>query len=157
MPMPIRPQTLNDEETLAASDRAAGLLADYLRRHPTPTTRVQLVDDDSPAPTTIEVPAQALKLFIEILDHLKDGVGVTVVPSDADLTTQQAADLVGVSRPYLIDKILEPTGPVPFRTVGRHRRIKFADLQTYLRADTQKRKRASDRVTRIGLDAGLDD
>lgn len=157
MSMPIRAQTPDDEETLAASDRAAGLLADYLRRHPTPTARVLLVDDDSPTPTTIEVPAQALKLFIEILDHLKDGIGVTVVPSNADLTTQQAADLAGVSRPYLIDKILEPTGPVPFRTVGRHRRIRFSDLQAYLREDAQKRKQASDRVARIGLDAGLDD
>jgi excisionase family DNA binding protein len=157
MSLPIHSQTMDDEETIAASDRAAGLLADYLRRHPTPTARVQLVDDDSPDPTTVEVPAQALKLFIEILDHLKDGVGVTVVPANADLTTQQAADLVGVSRPYLIDKILEPAGPVPFRTVGRHRRIKFSDLQTFLRADEQRRKREADRVTRIGLEAGLDD
>ncbi len=157
MPTPIRPMALDDEETLAASDRAAGMLADYLRRHPTPTARVELVDDDSPAPTTIEVPSQALRLFIEILDHLKDGIGVTVVPSNADLTTQQAADLVGVSRPYLIDKILEPVGPVPFRTVGRHRRIRFSDLQAYMRTATQERKRASDRVTEIGLSAGPDD
>jgi len=157
MSTPAHPRILDDEEISVVSDRAAGFLADYLRRHPTPTAHVQLVDDDAPLSTTIEVPSQALKLFIEILDHLKDGVGVTVVPSNAELTTQQAADLLGVSRPHLIDKILEPAGSVPFRMVGRHRRVRFADVQTYMRADVQKRKRASDRVTQIGLDAGLDD
>lgn len=157
MPLPIRAEIVDDEEAVAASDRASALLADYLRRHPTPTARVQLVDDESSTPTTIEVPSQALKLLIEILDHLKDGLGVTIVPSSAELTTQQAADLVGVSRPYLISKVLEPAGPLPFRTVGRHRRIRVSDLQTYLRSADIERRQASDRVTRIGLDAGLDD
>lgn len=116
-----------------------------------------LVADDVGAPTMITVPSEALKMFIEVLDHLKDGVGVSIVPQSAELTTQQAADLLGVSRPFLIDKVLLPNGPLEFRTVGRHRRIRFVDLDTFRKAEAARRKRAADRVTKIGIDAGLDD
>jgi len=133
-------------------------VADFLRRHPTPTARVTLVADDAGNdPTTITVPALALEMFIEILDHLKDGVAVSVVPATTELTTQQAADLLGVSRPYLIDKMLVPNGPISYRTVGRHRRIRFSEVDGFRREDLQRRKEAADRVTRIALDAGLDD
>ncbi len=46
--------------------------------------------------------SEALMMFIETLDHLNDGIGVSVVPANGQLTTQQAADMLGVSRPYLI-------------------------------------------------------
>ncbi|HLA66410.1 MAG TPA: excisionase family DNA-binding protein [Acidimicrobiia bacterium] len=138
-------------------DTAPGVLAEFLRRHPTPATRVMLVADDATGPTTITVPSEALKMFIEVLDHLKDGVGVSIVPQNAELTTQQAADLLGVSRPYLIDKVLEPNGSLEFRTVGRHRRIRFVDLDRYRKVDATRRKKAADRVTKISLDAELDD
>ena len=139
------------------SETAPGALADFLRRHPTPATRVILVSDRPEDHTTITVPSQALRMFIELLDHLKDGVAVAIVPTSAELTTQQAADLLGVSRPYLIDRVLEPNGPLPFRTVGRHRRIRFSDLDSYRKADAQRRRRAADRVTKIALEAGMDD
>jgi len=96
-------------------------------------------------------------MFIEILDHLNDGIGVSVVSANAELTSQQAADMLGVSRPHLIDKILMPAGPVPYRTVGRHRRIRFSDLDSYRREDELRRKAAADMVTDIAIEAGLDD
>ena len=65
------------------TDDAPATLADFLRRHATPTARVQLVEDDSAEPTTITVPSEALKMFIEILDHLKDGIGVSIVPANS--------------------------------------------------------------------------
>jgi excisionase family DNA binding protein len=105
----------------------------------------------------ITVPAEALKLFIEVLDHLSDGVGVSVVPANAELTTQQAADMLGVSRPYLIERVLQPEGPVPFRTVGRHRRIRLSDLDTYRRQDQARRRETADELTRISVELGLDD
>ena len=145
------------DKSIEVSRDAPATLAEFLRRHPTPTTRVQLVADDETEPTTITVPAEAIKLFIEILDHLNDAVGVSVVPASAELTTQQAADMLGVSRPHLIDKILQPEGPVPFRTVGRHRRIRFSDLDTYRRHDELRRKKAADELTRIALEFGMDD
>jgi excisionase family DNA binding protein len=118
---------------------------------------VTFVSDDTDATTTITVPSEALKMFIEILDYLKDGVAVSIVPMNVELTTQQAADLLGVSRPYLIDRVLEPSGPLPFRTVGRHRRIRFSDLDSYRKADALGRKRAADQVTAVGLEAGMND
>ena len=145
------------EELPEVSETAPGILADFLRRHPTPSTRIMFVSDDAERPTTITVPSQALKMFIEILDHLKDGVAVSIVPRNAELTTQQAADLLGVSRPYLIGRVLEPSGPLPFRTVGRHRRIRFSDLDSYRKEDALRRKRSADQVTKIGLEAGMDD
>jgi len=141
----------------ASTDDAPATLADFLRHHPTPTRRVQLVEEDSGEAITITVPSEALEMFIEILDHFKDGVGVSVVPANSELTTQQAADLLGVSRPYLIDKVLAPTGPVPFRTVGRHRRIRFSDLDSYRKQDELRRKAAADAVSKLAIDAGLDD
>jgi len=146
----------HDAPTTATAD-APATLADFLRRHPTPTNRVQLLEEDSGEAITITVPSEALKMFIEILDHLKDGVGVSVVPANSELTTQQAADLLGVSRPYLINKVLTPTGPLPFRTVGRHRRIRFCDLDSYRREDELRRKAAADTVSRLAIDARLDD
>lgn len=145
------------EEVPEVSETAPGILADFLRRHPTPATRATFVSDDTDATTTITVPAEALKMLIEILDHLEDGVAVSIVPMNAELTSQQAADLLGVSRPYLIDRVLEPSGPLPFRTVGRHRRIRFSDLDSYRKADALRRKRAADRVTTVGLEAGMND
>ncbi|MCL1593645.1 MAG: excisionase family DNA-binding protein [Actinomycetia bacterium] len=146
----------HNEPTSAWAD-APATLADFLRRHPTPTAQVQLVEDDSAEATMITVPSEALKMFIEILDHLKDGIGVSIVPANSELTTQQAADLLGVSRPYLIGRVLTPAGPLPFRTVGRHRRIRFSDLDSYRREDELRRKAAADAVSQLGIDAGLDD
>ena len=62
-------------------------------------------------------------MFIEILNHLNDGIDVSIVAENSELTTQQTADLLGVSRPHLINKILAPVGPLSFRTVGRHRHL----------------------------------
>jgi len=136
---------------------APSTLAEFLRQHPTPTTRVQLVEEGSSQGITITVPTEALKMFIEILDHLNDGIGVSVVPANSELTTQQAADLLGVSRPYLINKVLTPSGPLSFRTVGRHRRIRFSDLDAYRREDEVRRKSAADAVSKLSIEAGLDD
>jgi len=147
----------DEDAPTPVTDDAPATLADFLRRHPTPTARVQLVDDDSAETTTITVPSEALKMFMEILDHVKDGTSVSVVPAISELTTQQAADLLGVSRPYLINKVLIPTGPLSFRTVGRHRRIRFSELDEYRREDELRRTAAADAVTGISKDARLDD
>jgi hypothetical protein len=82
-----------------------------------------------------------------VLNHLEDGITVSVIPANADLTTQEAADMIGVSRPFLIDRIPEPDGPVPFRSVGHHRSVRSTDLDAYRREDATRRKQAADQVT----------
>jgi excisionase family DNA binding protein len=85
--------------------------------------------------------------------HMAAGRGVSVVPRNAELTTQQAADLLNVSRPFLIG--LLKAGEIEFRTVGTHRRIKAASLIDYMRMDDQRRREAADELTRLGQEMGL--
>ena len=91
-------------------------------------------------------------MLAQILGFLANGQGVTVTPSNAMLTTQQAADFLKVSRPYLI-KLLE-AGEIPFEKVGTHRRVAFGELMEYKRRDDQERRRAADELTELGQELG---
>jgi 3,4-dihydroxy 2-butanone 4-phosphate synthase/GTP cyclohydrolase II len=82
------------------------------------------------------LPDSAFRLLLEILNQMARGNVVTVSAIEAELTTQQAAELLGVSRPHLV-KLLED-GRLPFRKVGAHRRVKFSDIHTYLAGETKK-------------------
>ena len=81
-----------DDETTASAADAVAQLSTHLRQHPTPSGRVVLCADDAPD-TSVNVPATAFKLFIDVLDELAKGNAVTVVPVHAEVTTQQAAEL----------------------------------------------------------------
>lgn len=75
------------------------------------------------------VPTSALRLLVDILAELADGNAVKVVPIHAELTTQEAADMLNLSRPYLV-KLLED-GVLPFHRTGKHGLVRFADLMQY--------------------------
>ncbi|MCX7637658.1 MAG: excisionase family DNA-binding protein [Cyclobacteriaceae bacterium] len=87
----------------------------------------------------IRIPIRALRFLSRILEATAHGKPVTVVPVESEFTTQAAADFLGCSRPYLI-KLLQH-GVIPYTKVGKHRRIRFEDLQNYKRAmkDTQRK------------------
>lgn len=87
----------------------------------------------------LELPGIAVDLLVQALSELAEGRAVTVVPLDAELTTQQAADQLGVSRPFLV-KLLEH-GELPYRKVGRHRRVQLRDVLAYRRRAEEARKR----------------
>ncbi|HEY0273969.1 MAG TPA: helix-turn-helix domain-containing protein [Chitinophaga sp.] len=78
---------------------------------------------------SLKIPKKALFLLFNILDNMAEGKSITLLPSTEEITTQQAADLLNVSRPHLVS-LLEK-GELPFKKVGTHRRIKLNDLIAY--------------------------
>ncbi|MBU9605072.1 helix-turn-helix domain-containing protein [Burkholderia multivorans] len=92
------------------------------------TQCIQIFDDENRA-HQVELPTSALRLLVDILAELADGNAVKVVPVHAELTTQEAADLLNVSRPHLI-KLLE-SNALPYRSTGEHRRVRLSDLMRY--------------------------
>ena len=84
----------------------------------------------------VSVPRGAFELFVKILEQMAQGNAVTIVPIHAELTTQEAANLLNVSRPFLIG--LLDQGKIPFHKTGTHRRIRFENLLTYMRQEEQR-------------------
>lgn len=139
---PVQP----DEGTVSAAVEALPLVESYLARHVDGPELIRLLVDDEHDETLV-VPRAAVELLARILAHMAAGHGVSVVPSHVELTTQQAADLLNVSRPFLIG-LLE-AGEIDFRKVGKHRRVMMASLLDYLRRDDQRRREAADELSAI--------
>ena len=92
----------------------------------------------------IELPASAVRLLVELLSAMAEGQSVTLMPVHAELTTQQAADLLGVSRPFLVKQL--ENNVIPYRKVGTHRRILFSDLMAYKHDIDSKRRESLDEL-----------
>lgn len=145
-------------ETVAPTEADALLARESSRRLAThklgrrSSVRIQLLDDGKEA-ETVAVPASALRLFLHLLTEMSQGNAVTLIPTHAELTTQQAADLLNVSRPYVV-KLLDE-GKIPFRTVGKYRRVRFDDLMTYKRKDDEARAKVLDQLTAEAQELGM--
>ena len=101
----------------------------------------------------LSIPSVAYELFIDILSQMSQGNAVTLVPVQAELSTQQAANLLNVSRPYLI-KLLE-SNTIPHHKVGKHRRILAQDLYEYKSNLEAKRSKSLDELTSLSQEMGL--
>jgi excisionase family DNA binding protein len=134
-----------DEQSIAVATEALPRVQEYLRTHRDGPAVVRVVGD-SPGEDLV-VPRGAVELLARILALMANGQGVSVVPETAELTTQQAADLLNVSRPYLIG-LLE-SGEIEFRRVGTHRRVLAGSVLAYKRGDDLRRRAAADELTQL--------
>jgi excisionase family DNA binding protein len=133
--------------------RAARRIRDYLASNPDEEA-ISVDAELGGINEVLVVPRQAVIMFAQMLAMLAAGQSVQIMPDNAMLTTQQAADAINVSRPYLIG-LLE-RGEIPYQMVGTHRRIAFAALLDYKRQDDQRRRKASGDVTALGEELGED-
>ena len=114
---------------------------------------VRLRAPDAAEDVEVTLPGEALHLLIRVLTYMANGHAVTVLPVQAELTTQQAANLVGVSRPYLV-RLLEE-GKIPFHKVGTHRRVHAVDVMDYKARRTDESRELLDELTRDAQELGM--
>ena len=102
----------------------------------------------------LELPESVYRVLVETVRELAEGNAVAVLPVRTELTTQEAADLLNVSRPYLIKLIEQGTVPCTL-TAGNHRRLRLSDVLAYRRVRDEERRAALDEMSaeaeRLGL------
>ena len=101
----------------------------------------------------VPLPDEVYRVLVEVVEAMREGKIITLVPRTQRLTTQEAADFLGVSRPTLV-KLLE-NGKIPYDQPGRHRRIWLTDLLTYGERQRADRRAALDRMTEEASEAGI--
>ena len=143
----LRPVRLPTEEEVGLAAESSRLLAACVGVGE--RARLRLTDGDA----DVTVPVSAIHMLVDILSQMAQGNAVSLVPVHAELTTQQAADLLNVSRPYLVKQL--EAGEIPFHKLGRHRRIRFADLMAYKERIDNAGREAADALTAEAQDLGL--
>ncbi len=103
--------------------------------------------------TTLDLPPVVTRLLMDVLKETAAGNAVTLVPVEAEVTTQQAADLLNVSRPFLVG--LVENGTLPARMVGKHRRLPLRDVLAYKADCFAKREQALDEIVAFDQEFGL--
>ncbi len=137
--MSLQHQTLPDTESSALARASAEELSRLLGKIPeAERARVKLDGND------LILPRQALTLLRDLLVEMAQGNAVTIVPTHAELTTQEAANILNVSRPHLV-KLLEED-VIPFSRTGTHRRIRYQDLMAYRDQRDQESRSALDEL-----------
>lgn len=137
-PPPTRPLPTAEEVALARESGRA--LSSYLLTD-AETQQIEIVDDQGIA-HSVRIPMSALRLLVDVLTEIGEGNAVAVVPIHAELTTQEAADVLNVSRPFLV-QLLE-RGEIPFHKVGTHRRVRHQDVIAYKERIDAERSKALD-------------
>lgn len=106
--------------------------------------RVQFLEEETSG-TILALPLPALRLLHAILKEMAQGNAITLLPANVMLTTQEAADILSVSRPFLVG-LLE-AGKIPYQRLGSHRRILFKDLMAFKEKTDAAREEAFRQLT----------
>jgi excisionase family DNA binding protein len=103
----------------------------------------------------VPIPESLLHALRQLVHGLTHDRPVTVLAFPRELTTQQAADILNVSRPFLVKQLLD-TGQIPYAMTGTHRRITFDDLMAYKRRRDTERRSALRELSRLSQQMGLE-
>lgn len=103
--------------------------------------------------TNLQLPKAVTPLLVKILTEMAQGNAVTLIPLHAELTTQEAANLLNISRPFL-NKLLE-RGELPFHKVGTHRRVKFVDLDQFRKTREELREASLAALAKQAQEEGM--
>ena len=134
----------------AAMARVSGqVLSPFVQQKRPLTLRVRVAGQEKP----FELPTGAVALLMDILEAMAAGRGMTLIPENAELTTVQAADMLNVSRPFLI-KLLDENA-LPHRKVGKHRRIRMEDVMAYKASIDRERETVLDQLARQAQEQGM--
>lgn len=139
------------ERTLLPPEDTSGLtlLARGLAEPDSPS-RARLVGPDG---VQINVPDELYALLRDVVDALSQGLAITIAPHNTMLTTQEAADLLNISRPTLVRLLTD--GEIPYTMRGRHRRVMLRDILDYRVRTGRQRRQTLDQMAEDGQDAGL--
>lgn len=150
---------------LALLDRADPLVADEAEAHIAAKAADKLrpiaaakqdvrIVVESDSKIVVPLPARMVSLMLEVLDAMAEQTPISLIPHDAELTTQQAADFLNVSRPFLVS--LLDRGEIDHRMVGSHRRVKYGELLKFDERSRRARREAIEELAaetrRLGLD-----
>lgn len=144
------PRTLPNDESMIAHESSI-----VLARHVRKGKNLKLLVVESDHQEVIELPAAVVTLLLGMLRMMAKGLGIALTPLHSELSTRQAADLLHVSRPYLV-KLLE-AGDIPFYKVGKHRRVKREDVMVYKNAIDRRREAILDELVAESQELGLYD
>lgn len=147
LPETVTPTT-RDAQLAQESSRQLAKILDVGKER----VRIRVQPDGGKA-ETVSIPLSAFRLLTDILTEMAKGNAISLIAVHAELTTQQAADLLNVSRPYLIELLEE--GKIPFRKVGTHRRILFQDVMAYKQKIDQGRLKALEELSALDQELGF--
>jgi excisionase family DNA binding protein len=141
---------LPTEADMMLAKETSRVLAAHLRNGD--SMELKIPADPSPA-GTLKLPVTAARLLVRILEETARGNAVTLIPVHAELTTQEAAEMLNISRPSLIQLLDE--GKIEYRKVGTHRRVRFDGLMKYKRNAEASRRAALEELAAYDRELGI--
>ncbi|MBL52545.1 MULTISPECIES: helix-turn-helix domain-containing protein [Marisediminitalea] len=146
-----RVQTLPDEQEVALAKLSSQTLSAVLETKGG-VQEINVVSKNGEV-HHVKLPTSALALMVEVLTQLGQGNSVKITPIHAELTTQEAADLLNMSRPTFI-KLLD-SGELPYSRTGNRRKVAFSDVMSYKQNIDAKRLAALDELSALDQELGL--
>jgi len=144
---------LTEDEKRMAKASSATLHELLLSERSLPETSLTLHGKSGKTEKLMEVPPAIYRLLARMFSELGKGNAVTLIPIHAQLTTQEAADFLNVSRPFLVARL--EAGEIPFHRVGTHRRVRFEDVVRYKDHIDQQRHKALEKLGELDQELGL--